>query len=176
MECNITHNALKKLLIVLNKTSLKKNIPSDPRTLLKTSENIENIRILGDSKLYWHNGLQYCLQKLFWNLDENIDILLNINIDGLPLFNSSKQEFWPILANIHDMPEYEVMVIGIYCGKGKPPSIETFLREFVDEMKNLLQHGVVINGFKLQVGIRCFICDSPARAFLKGIKTKNIMK
>lgn len=69
------------------------------------------------------------------------------------------------------------MVIGIYCGYGKPRNIKDFLQPFVDEMKKLLVNGVRIyennhseikKTGKIDVKIKCFICDSPARAFVKG--------
>lgn len=168
IQNNITHNSLKQLLLVLKKTSLRQYVPLDPRTLLETEQNIQNIRIIGNEQLYWHYGIENCLRECFWNVDKSMTISLNINIDGLPLFKRSSNQFWPILANVHGMPQYKVLVIGIYCGKGKPHSIEAFLRPFVDEMNILLQSGVLVNGYNINIGVHAFICDSPARSFLKG--------
>jgi hypothetical protein len=43
-------------------------------------------------------------------LNEDITININVNIDGLPTYKSSKVEFWPILCNIQDMSVVPVMV------------------------------------------------------------------
>lgn len=61
------------------------------------------------------------------------------------------------------------MIIGLFHGKNKPSKIEEFLAPFVDEIEPILRNGVLINGHKLSVRIRTFICDSPARAFIKGM-------
>lgn len=95
-------------------------------------------------------------------------IEINISIDGLPLFESSNDQFWPILYNVNNMPHIAPMIIGLFYGKSKPGRIEEFLTPFVDEIEPILQNGLIINGNILSVKIRSFICDSPARAFLKG--------
>lgn len=53
--------------------------------------------------------------------------------------------------------------------QGKPKCLETYLRSFIDEMKALIDNGIVINGHLIRIKIKCFTCDTPARAFLKGI-------
>lgn len=59
------------------------------------------------------------------------------------------------------------MVVSIFFGECKP-DLNTFLKPFVDEMNEILKYGLEINGYQLSVSILCFICDSPARSFLKG--------
>ncbi|XP_052889301.1 uncharacterized protein LOC128297658 [Anopheles moucheti] len=95
-------------------------------------------------------------------------LVLNIAIDGLPIFKSSKLQFWPILINIHEMPEVPVMKVAIYCGPTKPASIEHFLRPFVDELNFLMKNGVMVQNEKFNIQLRAIIADSPARAHIKG--------
>lgn len=59
------------------------------------------------------------------------------------------------------------MVISAYYGHGKPP-LQLFLTPFVDELKNLLQNNFQVNGHTVSVKVSCFICDTPARSFIKG--------
>lgn len=66
------------------------------------------------------------------------------------------------------MPTVKPMVVSIFFGEGKP-DLNTFLKPFVDEMNEILKYGLAINEYQLNVSIFCFICDSPARSFLKGI-------
>lgn len=142
-------------------------LPSDPRTLLSTPQTISLVPI-SDGGEYWHHGVENCLRKLLPNLSESKTIHLTIYIDGLPVFNSSRTEFWPILFNIAEMPKFAPMVAAIYCGKAKTNDIDSFLSPFADEMKNIMENGKVINSHKITVKIRCFVCDSPARAYVKG--------
>lgn len=96
------------------------------------------------------------------------NISCNINLDGLPIYKSSRYEFWPILFNIYEFPKLKPMIIGIYCGKGKPSDLTAYLQPFVEEAKVLIRDGLLINNTKISLTLRCFICDSPARAFIKG--------
>lgn len=123
-----------------------------------------------DGGQYWHRGISFGLRLCFKNITHPQSIEININIDGLPLYDSSNDQFWPILYNIHKMPHIKPMIIGLFYGKRKPAKIEEFLNRFVDDIDPILRDGLMINGHKLTVKIRTFICDSPARAFLKGLR------
>lgn len=169
---NTSHMALKDLMKIVNKRFVDKDasssiLPEDPRTLLKTPQTISLIP-LNDGE-YWHYGLKKCLEKIFGKLDKPITISVTINIDGLPLFKSSKNEFWPILFNIAEMPNVPAMVIGIFCGKTKASDIDSFLTPFVDELNEMMANGLLINSHRITVRVRCILCDSPARAYIKGI-------
>lgn len=170
LNYNISHTAVKDLLQIVNDRFMTHDIsilPNDPRTFLQTPQNV-NIIPVGDGE-YWHNGLKNCLQIIFRNLRESTSISLTLNIDGLPIAKSSRAEFWPILFNIAELPKVSPMVIGIFSGKAKASDLESFLSPFVDEMKEISSNGLRINSHKLCVRLRCFVCDSPARAFVKGI-------
>lgn len=101
--------------------------------------------------------------------DQSLNISININIDGIPLYKSSKVQFWPILFNITEMPEAAPMTIAIFYGKTKPTSLDGFLKQLVEELNDVLNNGISINNCRINVKLRSFICDSPARAFLKGL-------
>lgn len=60
------------------------------------------------------------------------------------------------------------MVLSIWCGKRKPNNLNSFLKPFVDELKQILSNGIIVNGFQIKLLLRAFICDSPARSFIKG--------
>lgn len=66
------------------------------------------------------------------------------------------------------MPEIAPMTIAIFHGQTKPTSLDDFLNQLVEELIDVLKHGIAIKNHKITVKLRCFICDSPARAFLKG--------
>lgn len=165
LEHNIKQSALRDFIKIIN-DRLPNVLPKDPRTLLQTTQDIP-LTPLGQGQ-YWHHGLRQCLQSLFADLNESKSISINVNLDGLPIYKSSKDEFWPILFNIVELPHVEPMIIGIYSGKSKPTDLNAFLAPFVDELNEILVHGVLINSHKINVKLRCIICDSPARSFVKG--------
>ena len=120
---------------------------------------MESIVILG-----YKNALNRLL--LVHNTLENNSANLVFNIDGLPLFKSSGTQLWPILAYFNT---FDIFIIAIYGGDSKPSPLSEFLEDFVYELRNLIQDGFDWNGKHFEVAIKCFLCDAPARAFLKGI-------
>lgn len=60
------------------------------------------------------------------------------------------------------------MVVSVWCGEGKPSVLNDFLHPFVTELNGLLENGLQINGFHINISVRCFICDTPARSYIKG--------
>lgn len=168
-DFNIPQSALKMLLLILKKNCVQLNdLSTDPRTLMHTPRQV-NIEKLGGLNAYWHLGLEKCLRKSFKLLDKDLQISLNINVDGLPLFNASNKCFWPILCNVSEFPNVRPMAVGIFFGDAKPANAVLFMQQFVDDVNRIITGGGIrINGHKLSIRIRAIICDSPARAFLKG--------
>lgn len=157
IEKNITQTAMKDLLLILN-DRFGTILPKDPRTLLQTPKNIL-IKKLDDGE-YWHNGISEPLKCILRKLSNLPNIIyLNFNIDGLPIHNSSRKEFWPILANIHQV-DANPFVIGVYFGIGKPKSLKLYLEDFVNEAKCILQEGLQIEDKNISVKIRCFSSPS----------------
>lgn len=72
------------------------------------------------------------------------------------------------------MPEVGVFVVAIWSGESKPSNLNEFLQPFVAELIDLLRNPIEINSHQLKISIRCFVCDTPARAFIKGAKIKQI--
>lgn len=169
-EFNITLNALRALLSIVGTEFPECHLPKDPRTLMRTPRHLE-ITKLDDGAQYWYQGVAHCLERIFRNQPHDETIAMNVNVDGLPLYNSSNKCFWPILLNIHNRPEVKPFAAAVYYGDKKPASVDTFFRPFIDELKVLITDGLTVNGHRLTIKIRAFICDSPARAFIKGINT-----
>lgn len=66
------------------------------------------------------------------------------------------------------MPKIKPMIIGLWCGRGKPNDLNEFLLALINDINTVVRDGIKINGYRIDVSIRCFLCDSPARSFLKG--------
>lgn len=61
------------------------------------------------------------------------------------------------------------MIISIWCGEQKPNNLTGYLEPFVVELEKLLEEGIDnVNGHHISITFRCCICDSPARALIKG--------
>ena len=118
---------------------------------------------------YLHLGLETGLKKLiikhFPDRAPPEIVKLQFNVDGIPLFKSTGDQFWPILccaSNISD----EVFVVGINHGSSKPECPQQYLKEFLTELNKLTREGIEIQGQKCVVTPEAFICDGPAQSFL----------
>lgn len=67
------------------------------------------------------------------------------------------------------MDHINPFVICIWCGETKPSNLNNYLESFVIELNDVLINGIYINNHWINVKIRCFTCDKPALAFIKGI-------
>lgn len=95
-----------------------------------------------------------------------------IGIDGLPLTKSSSSTFWPIIGHVQYQSSCSyTFLIGVYWGKDKPKDSNIFLRDMVNELKELSKNGLITDFGKKRVVISGFCCDAPARSFI--LKTKG---
>lgn len=60
------------------------------------------------------------------------------------------------------------MVIGIWHGQSKP-ILNEYIEQLVAELHIILEAGISINGHHVDIRFGAVICDTPARALLKGI-------
>lgn len=164
---NITQSALQDLLKILREHNF--DLPKDPRTLLKTPRKACNDIQKIEPGLYYHFGLENACKNLINRqvLQTNRDVLeLFINIDGLPLSESSGSEFYPIQINSKTNKDV-VEVCGLYHGNKKPNNVNQFLNTFVMESQELLRNGFMHKNKQYFIRILGFICDVPAKSFIK---------
>ncbi|KYN04984.1 hypothetical protein ALC62_04129, partial [Cyphomyrmex costatus] len=159
----ISHVALNELM-----TGLKfkySELPSDARSLLKTPRKV-NVRDVKPGQ-YYHFGLHNCVTQLLsrYSIQHLQFVQVNINIDGLPIFKSSKSQIYPILCNLVENYN-EVNIVGIYFGNEKPADANEFLADFVEEAITLTTRGITINDQTYLFKINAFICDVPAKSFI----------
>lgn len=163
----VSHVATTKLLHIL--ACFHPNLPLDSRTLLCTPVQIKRIKV--GSGHYVHMGLQNALRRFLrqhkWFTESTIKI--SINIDGLPLYKSSNLQLWPILGLIKTTV-IRPFVIGIFCGVSKPKPLNEYFEQFINELKNIAD-GFIENNRRYKVEIHSIVCDAPAKAFIKCIKS-----
>ena len=170
----VTRSFVDDLLTVLRSENL--DLPKSSKTLLKTSTVKTDIRLTLNSKLTYGEYVYYGIESSLNNiLDPNIyvekEILLQINIDGAELYNKTKKSAWPILGMLHnDNYKSKPFLIAIYYGHSKPFSVKHFLKDLVNEVNHLVANGIIIQNTYFDFGIKAFVCDTPARAYIKRCK------
>lgn len=115
VENNISRTSFQQLLKILNE--VHPNLPTDPRNIFGKSNNI-SIETMGDGQ-YYNFNLKNMLQEQLKVRCSSPIIWLKFNVDGLPLFKSSRIQLWPILCLIEEF-NFTPIVCAVYCGKEKP--------------------------------------------------------
>jgi hypothetical protein len=156
---SVNHSQLSALLEILRLHDCFSSFPCDSRTVVKLAKFNVSIESIEPGE-YIHFGVQPYLdqvKKLHPNLNK---ISLQINIDGLQVYKSCQLSLWPILGYFSAL-NYYPFVIGAYCGNKKPGNVNDYLHKFINDINenNLI--------------IECFVCDVPAKSFIKAIKGHN---
>ncbi|XP_045023256.1 uncharacterized protein LOC123467372 [Daphnia magna] len=151
----------------------KLGLPKTCRTLLQTIRQTP-LRLVSPGH-YYHFGITESIELLLKRLNvdrvDNDIIKIQFNVDGIPIAKSSESCLWPILGLIERIDGSVPFPVGIYHGYGKPKDPNEFLYDFVREVCLLQQIGFVYNGRKIDVEVSGFLCDAPAMAFIKCIKS-----
>ena len=158
----ITHRATNALLRLLLDEGLP--VPLDRRTLCNSMRSVPVSSKCGGDYLYL--GVKSGIETEFELGNFTPSVILDFGVDGIPIFKSRKSELWPILARFGSCNPF---LVSCYYGRGKPNSAESFLEDLVEELNRVvgIQHKYSHQNYS--VTVRCFVCDAPARAFLKGV-------
>lgn len=178
IDFSVPQNCLDGLLSILRRRLLP-DLPKSSKTFLGTNKanyKIEEMNDMQNNKgefVYFgiHEGLKACLNENL-HMENNI-INIIANFDGMPLSKSGHREFWPILIKIFSIPDfYEPFTVAIFNGTSKP-RVEDYLHKFVNELNDLFKNGIGISGKTYRVVLKCIVCDTPARAFIKCTQGQN---
>lgn len=172
---NITGSAVDDLLPLLSRHNPQLPLPKSSKTLLGTANRYKISDITGGK--YHHFGLEckivfYSEFTTFVSEVEQID--LHLGIDGLPISKSSRKQFWPILASSKCLNQNRPFIVGIYFSDlSKPGSVNEFLSPLIEELKCLMRNGIEIKGITRAIIVKCVLCDTPARNFVKSTAAFN---
>jgi hypothetical protein len=95
----------------------------------RVKKGVNNIEDIYDGKQY---------QRFFQNggiLDDQRNISLTWNTDGIPVFKSSKFAIWPLYFTVNELPYADrisrnnMIVTGLWFGSNKPNML-TYLKPF----------------------------------------------
>ncbi|OXA50049.1 hypothetical protein Fcan01_15190 [Folsomia candida] len=164
-DYSINHSQLTGLLKILGTHDCFKTFPSDSRTLIKPVKfNAPTETVVPGE--YVHFGLKTYTQQVTKLHPTLNSIPLQINIDGLQVFKSCSLSFWPILGYFGGL-NFNPFVIGVYSGNKKPENVNLYLQKLVADVN--AEQITTKDKFKIQ----CFVCDAPAKSFVKAIKGHN---
>lgn len=175
VECNVNHSVVNSLLKLLHVHHPE--LPLDCRTLLNTNNNKQEKSgsyISYENGEMWYKGIVASISEIlshgtFVVKKPDAVFIIDIGIDGLPLFKSSSVSVWPIMGCIRERGQ-SPFLIAAYCGEDKPHCLEAFLQELVLEIDYLSLNPISYQKCCVKIKIGNFICDAPARSFLKCIK------
>lgn len=148
-------------------------LPKCAKTFLETQKVRYNIQEFNESQRseFVYFTTDHLKSIINPELHEHDIVHLIINVDGLQLFKSSSRQFWPILCKIHaNVDVYKPFPVTIYLGNKKPDNLLKF-RGFIDKINVLQEEGIQVEDRILQVCIKAFVCDTPAHALLKCVKS-----
>lgn len=117
------------------------------------------------------NSIEKILDKVWSTVPDRHAFKLQLNFDGLPLFKSTSTQFWPILGMLQGYTK-KPLLIGLFCGTSMPSSLAEYLHDLVQKLKTL-KSGFLYKQKTFFVNVLSVVCDSPARAFIRGVKSHN---
>lgn len=138
------------------------NWVGNPRVKL----NVDNCEDIYDGDLYKSN-------MLFGN---TLNLSLNFNSDGVPVFKSSSCSIWPIMCTINELPpnvrKDHVLLAALWFGDSKS-EMDGFFKPFVTKLRKLNETGFLLTSsdksfVTTKVKALIGICDSVARPTLQG--------
>lgn len=170
---NMTVDLIENLLDIFRSEN-HFDLPKSAVGLLQTKSN-NKIFIMKSSKntngSYVYFGIEEGLKGIMTDEYTEDSISILFNIDGLPLYNSSSQQFWPILGLImHNDYESNPFIVAVFSGDSKPQNVNAFLEDFVQETITLNQNGLIFGQKNFKIEIVGLSCDTPARSFIKKCK------
>lgn len=114
-------------------------LPKSYKTLLHTMRKV-TVSDYGDGQ-FWYKGIKLNIRQLLSDgyIHQYGEIVIDVNIDGIPLSKSSEMHFWPILGKFQDSEH--PFLIAVYLGPGKPSDVNVFLEKFVAEVADLQESG-----------------------------------
>ena len=168
-EFQVKHNAADRILKIKRNEGGHKQLPSSTRTLLQSEKTAVHLEEKSGMQ-YKFFGFAQSLQKHIMKCPLNIEsIVLYLNIDGLPLFRSSKTSMWPVLCATSLGQQKIIFPDALCCGTGKPTN-QNFLLGTIHELKDFLHAGLHVANRIIRVNLGAVVCDAPAIAMVKAIK------
>lgn len=151
----------------------------DIKMLQRTSSYFLSLSVADQlSQLLENEHVCYCHPKQTTTFSiPPADISLSCNIDGVPVFKSSKVSMWPVLLSVNEVPfnkRTETMILKSLWFASSKPRIDSYLRPLIEELKILQADGVQWkdahgNILTTKCTLTMCICDSVARPMVQNV-------
>lgn len=154
----MTQSAVQDLLVFFRSNDFGK-FPTSAKTFLKTPIVTETRRVPPGE--YWHRGLKEDIIA-FVKKYKCTKVIVEFNSDGLPIAKSSGGTFYPISCSFNGYAN--VALAGLYYGPSKPNNFNDLLSDFVHELRQYEDFGLVVDVIQITIEVGRCVCDTPARA------------
>lgn len=168
LKYNISVRATKNILEIFHKCGVN-YVPKSRSELFKDKVLFQvKKREIGSGKFLYigiEQNLKCCNNS---DLMNSQSVILDVGVDGLPLFRSSRCCIWPILGAIRNIPNISPFVIGVFIGTSHPSCHELYFEDFAKEYHYLKTNGINISSQRLlkKFEIRILCMDTPAKCFV----------
>ncbi len=163
-------SALLKLLREYDFPDLK----CDSRSVMSTPRDTAKLIRKVDPGHYIHigvaEGIQYTLRQNGVDINKLESIVIDYNVDGVQMTDSTDNVFWPIWCKFRFPRIGKPFLVGnYYSNVGQPSDFNLYTMDFVAELKTLKEQGLKI-GYNKVVDIRPgrFLGDAPGRCDVLG--------
>ena len=165
----VPNNLFEKLSIPHLPTVSKYEYQNASFCCVDVKNQIEKI-LSKNSDLVIKSWSSECFWETKWDCFLSPEIQLVLNIDGAPIFKSSKISVWPIWVQIFNLPPMlrgafcNLSLLGLWHGKAKP-DFGKLLPILVYELESLIDAKLVVESLGLlKFRVRSIVADMPATA------------
>ncbi|KAA3671750.1 uncharacterized protein DEA37_0006042 [Paragonimus westermani] len=119
---------------------------------------------------YVHFGLNNVPGSAYRNHEQCDAVKLQIHVDEVSLFESSRAQLWPILGRLAS-PETDMLILDVFSGETKPGNVSEYFQDLINEMLRLQLHGYchASSGNRCVIQFDCLIADALSRAFIRQV-------
>lgn len=148
-------------------------LPLTCRTLLETDTNVKTISFSPTTEVFYYDvssKIVSNLERFECEVIRSLSVLeIQLHYDGIPMFKSSADTLWPLLASFKNLSPTVVFPLNLAMCTTKPDDI-SYLDHTVNQLTELITNGVNVYGHNIPIVILNVIADAPARSLLKKVK------
>ena len=170
---SVSHRAMAHLIALLNKFNFE-GTPRDLYSLLKGLQKIScKYKGLNEELCYisLKDNFEFLAEKKLIKKTGAIDVDLQFNVDGMPVYINSKLCVWPLLVKISSssISYVKPLPLALFAGLSKP-DLKPLIRKLTDEVQCFKRGINILSNFFIKVINVTFVCDAPARAQIMEVK------
>lgn len=135
------------------------DLPKTKAGLIQKKKDSAKSRVMTPGNFMYYGIAPQLARFNFKSLSSPEILECDFNIDGLPLYKSSKKCVWPIMGSVVGQRNIPPFVVAIYEGPSHSNSSDEFFKDFAAELDDLQRNGV-------RVGRELVLTKFHCRAFI----------